>query len=367
MLRPVFIPLLNPNEPEAVIAGLEVQEEQAVRAGQVLANLETTKSTSDLLAERDGFVLGIRFQPGQSAHAGEVFCYLADSPDEKLPSDADPFPDKAQASGREAGLPAGLRITAPALALASKHGLALSVFPADRLVTEALVREKLFASTENQPAAPVDPSALIIYGGGGHGKTLIELVRAQGLYRVAGVIDDGMAPGASVLGVPVLGGAEALASPYQAGVQLAVNAVGGIGNLAVRLKVFERLAQAGFEFPVVVHPRAFTEPSAQLSPGVQVFALAYIGSDVRVGFGSIVNTSAILSHDCGLGDYVNISPGAILAGGVQVGERSLVGMGVTINLEVKVGSDCRIGNGATVKADVPAGTLVKAGTIWPLS
>ena len=44
---------------------------------------------------------------------------------------------------------------------------------------------------------------LIIYGGGGHGKTLLELVQAAGIYRVAGIVDDGLAQGSDILGVPV--------------------------------------------------------------------------------------------------------------------------------------------------------------------
>jgi len=108
-----------------------------------------------------------------------------------------------------------------------------------------------------------------------------------------------------------------------------------------------------------------SEASASLAEGIQVFPQAYLGSSTRVGFGSIINTGAIVSHDCLLGETVNLSPGAILAGGVQVGDRTLIGMGVTINLEVKIGSGVRVGNGATVKADVPDGTIVKAGTIWP--
>ena len=165
--------------------------------------------------------------------------------------------------------------------------------------------------------------------------------------------------------LPVLGGCEALAGLYAQGVRLAVNAVGVIGNVAVRIKVFGKLAEAGFNCPAIVHPTAFVEASALLSAGVQVFPHAYIGSEARVGFGGIVNTGAIISHDCDLGEVVNISPGAILAGEVQVGARVLVGMGATINLQARIGPGARIGNGATVKSDVPENGVVRAGGVWP--
>ena len=69
------------------------------------------------------------------------------------------------------------------------------------------------------------------------------------------------------MGLPVLGGSEALAGLYEQGVRLAVNAVGGIGNVAVRVKVFGKLAEAGFSCPAIVHPTAFVEASARLTPG----------------------------------------------------------------------------------------------------
>jgi acetyltransferase EpsM len=197
------------------------------------------------------------------------------------------------------------------------------------------------------------------------GKALIDLLRALHTYQIVGIIDDGIAAEQTIMGVPVLGGNERLAGLYARGIRQAVNAVGGIGNIAIRIKVFQILAGAGFGCPAVVHPAAYVENSASLAPGVQVFARAYVGSEARLGFGAIVNTGAIVSHDCVLENYANVSPGALLAGEVKIGAASLVGMGATINLRVSVGAGARIGNGATVKEDVPEKGIVRAGTIWP--
>ena len=45
------------------------------------------------------------------------------------------------------------------------------------------------SAVDGMPQFAFDPTAIIIYGGGGHGKTLIELVRAMGVYRVAGIVE----------------------------------------------------------------------------------------------------------------------------------------------------------------------------------
>jgi acetyltransferase EpsM len=378
----VLYPLLNANEPEAMLAAIQVSEGQHVAAGDVLFTIETTKSTAEVTAEAPGFVAGLRATLGQRVNAGEIFCYLAETPGWSPRPEAEvlSLPDEAistaQAPSAEVtSLPVGLRITQPALALAQGIGLDLGRLPVGPLVTRKMVQELAGPGASLAPGSSgesvrlsvqeFDPAAILIYGGGGHGKAVIDLLRSLGTYHLVGVVDDGMSVDESVMDLPVLGGQAALAGMYGQGVRLAVNAVGGIGNVAIRIQVFQALAQAGFTCPAVVHPAAWVEPSASLAAGVQVFPHAYVGSQVRVGYGTIVNTGVIVSHECVLGEYVNLSPGAVLAGGVQVGEAALVGMGVTVNLQVQIGAGARIGNSATIKADVPPNAIVRAGSVYP--
>lgn len=361
MTEPVTIPLLNPNEPEALLTGLPITEGQHITEGDLLCTLETTKSTSDVYAEKDGFVVGLRFQVGDMVQAGTTLCYLADTPDWVFP-----VPAEDEQAETPSPIPDGLRISKPALAFAQEKGINLKSLPIGPMITKSTLEDMDIAESPFEaPESAFDPNVVVVYGGGGHGKSVIELVRALGTYRIIGVIDDGMEAGGSILGVPILGKADILSKLYNQGIRLVVNAVGGIGNLPVRVKVFERIIKAGFVCPTVIHPAAFIEPSANISAGSQIFPHAYVGSDASVGFGSIINTGAIISHDCILEDHVNISPGAILAGQVRVGTRVLIGMGVTINLGVQIGANTRIGNGATIKRDVPAKSIVPAGGTWP--
>ena len=78
---PVTIPLLNPNEPGAQLATLNIVPRQHVSKGDLLCTLETTKSTAELVAELDGFVIGLALKAGQTVQAGDILCYLAGSPD----------------------------------------------------------------------------------------------------------------------------------------------------------------------------------------------------------------------------------------------------------------------------------------------
>lgn len=353
----VLVPLLNPNELESNLVKLTVHEGQEVKTGDLLAVFETTKSTFDLEAESAGYIRGLRFHEGETCKAGDRFCYLAESA--SAPLAAEPEPAAAPPSSTEEP-PEGLRITRPALELAKEFGIDLSTLPKGELVTEKWIRQM-----QKIQESSFDPESLLIYGGGGHAKSLIDLMRACGGILIAGIVDDRLPAGRDVLEVPVLGRGDRLAEYSRRGLHLAVNAVGGIGDIAPRLAVFDKLCAAHFTCPTLIHPRAYVESSAAVGDGCQVFFNAYVGSDTRVGFGCIVNTGAILSHDCVLGDYVNISPGAILAGAVIVEERTLVGMGVTVNLGVHIGAGARIGNSAVIKSDVPANAIVRAGSVWP--
>lgn len=215
------------------------------------------------------------------------------------------------------------------------------------------------------PKGPFDQGSILIYGGGGHGKSIIDIVRSIGTYEIVGIIDDGMRPGDRVMGCAVLGGEGVLAALHSDGLRQIINAVGAIGNVDQRITIFRKLKDAGYSCPTLIHPSAVVEASATLASGIQVLPQSYIGTEAKIGFGVIINNGVIVSHDCELGDYASLAPGVVLAGGVRIGEGSQIGMGVTVNLNVTIGDQVRVGNSAVIKDDVPGGSVVHAGQIWP--
>lgn len=210
-----------------------------------------------------------------------------------------------------------------------------------------------------------DRPDILIFGAGGHAKAVIETIQAAGLYTIAGLIDDRVTAGTTILGYLVLGASDLLPALFKQGIRYAANSVGGIGNVDSRIHSFELLSNIGFELPSLIHPSAVVETSALIGGGVHIMPLSYIGSESRLGAGTLVNAGCCVSHDCLIGKVVNLSPHATLAGDVVLEDYVQVGMSATINLGLTVGARARIGNSAVVKADVPAGAVVWAGTIWP--
>jgi sugar O-acyltransferase (sialic acid O-acetyltransferase NeuD family) len=352
----IKVPLLNANEPEARLVGVHVKDRQAVEKGAILFTIETTKAAADIEAPESGFVR-IVAEENATLAVGDLIAYITANSDEALP-------EKSSAPVASPSALANLRITKPARLLAESLGVDLASLPADKLITEALIRE---FSQSNEPQftnLPIHDSPILIYGGGGHAKAVMEMIRASGKYSIVGIVDDGIPTGAQVLGIPVLGTRSALAELFTRGVKFAANGVGGIIDIHVRVKLFELLESHGFSLPAITHPRATIEPSAEIGAGAQVFAHAYVGSAAVIQPKAMINTGAIISHDCVIGSFTHIAPGALLAGHVHVGGRALIGMGVTVAIGVTIGEGARIGNGAVILADVPAHALVPVNKTW---
>ena len=73
---------------------------------------------------------------------------------------------------------------------------------------------------------------------------------------------------------------------YRATVDQAIVA---IGNNTLREQLTQKLVAASFKLAVVIHPRAFVSPSAVVDSGSAVKAGAILGTEARLGLGSIVN------------------------------------------------------------------------------
>lgn len=203
------------------------------------------------------------------------------------------------------------------------------------------------------------PDAFLVWGAGGHGKVVADLLRALG-HPLAGFVDaDAGREGAEV----VPGAAVVLHEPAffrLVGDGLLPAGCGavalGVGDNARRLACFRALR--GLPAPALVHPSAVVSPWAAVGAAAVVFAAAVVNPGAVLHAAVIVNTGAIVEHDCVLGAGAHVSPGAVLAGGVHLGERAWVGAGATVLPGVRIGSGAVVGAGAVVTRPVAAGATV---------
>ncbi|NQT32341.1 MAG: acetyltransferase [Candidatus Omnitrophica bacterium] len=202
----------------------------------------------------------------------------------------------------------------------------------------------------------MDKERIILIGGGGHCKVVIDAVRLSGEYEIEGIIDPGLEPGSDVMGVPVLGGDEILAEVYNKGVKNAFIAVGSVGDCTIRKAIHKKIKGVGFNVPVIRHPETVVANDVELGEGSFVAASVTINTGTKIGENVIINTSSSIDHDCQIGDFAHISPGTILSGEVRIGDSSHIGAKSVVNQVISIGEECIIGSGSVVTRDIPSGS-----------
>ncbi len=210
-------------------------------------------------------------------------------------------------------------------------------------------------STQAPPAALY----LVVLGGGGHGKVVIDaLLASEADGRVAILDERTELHGTELFGVAVLGGDELLAETASRGFTHFVCGVGGArGNLR-RRQTFERGLAAGLIPQRVTHPAALLSSRSAIGGGSVALAGATVNADARIGENVILNTRSIVEHDCRVGDHAHIGPGAILSGGAIVGNSALIGAGAVLAPGVTVGESAVVAAGAVVLKNVATGERV---------
>lgn len=192
---------------------------------------------------------------------------------------------------------------------------------------------------------------ILVVGAGGHGRVTADALLAAG-ENVAGFLDnDSTLKGREVFGIPVVGGDEALDDPLFQDCLLA-NGIGGVGQPAsTRRRVQERLERAGRVFVGVRHPTAIVSAFAVIDASAQLFASSVIQAGARIGKGSIINTAAVVEHDCDVGPFTHCAPGSLLCGGVVIDEDSHVGAGAVVRQGIHLAGGVLVGAGAVVTRD----------------
>lgn len=185
---------------------------------------------------------------------------------------------------------------------------------------------------------------LLVVGAGGHGRSVAEAAELSGQFEVVAFLDDSLPAVEPVLGVPVLGPVANMAHHLTAADQ----AIVAIGNNAVREKLMQQLAAAGFVLATVIHTRAIVSPSAVLGVGSAVMAGAIVGTEARLGVGSIVNCGAVVDHHAIVEDFGHLGVNASMAGGTVLGRGAWMQAGAALGYGVTVPAGVTLAPGEAV-------------------
>lgn len=195
---------------------------------------------------------------------------------------------------------------------------------------------------------------LILVGGGGHCKSVIDVAESAG-YTILGILDRPEEVGKKVLGYDVIGTDDEMIK-YVDKADFIVT-VGQIKSPALRIKLHKMIDNVGGHLATIIAPTAHVSKYATIGEGAVIMHHAFVNAEANIGKGCIINTASAIEHEAIVGDYCHISTGAIVNGGAKVGEESFVGSQTVISQCVSIGSRAVIGAGSAVVSDLPANCI----------
>jgi len=189
---------------------------------------------------------------------------------------------------------------------------------------------------------------LILIGAGGHARACIDVIEKQGKFQIAGLVGLPEELHSQSLGYEVVGTDDALAQLAKT-IPYALITIGQIQTAQVRIRLYQKAIQCGFQMPVIIAPTAHVSSYSSVGAGSIIMHGAIVNAGTKVGNNCIINTRALLEHDTAVEDHCHISTGTILNGGVSVGAGSFIGSGCVVKEGLSIGENCLVGIGLKVR------------------
>ena len=202
---------------------------------------------------------------------------------------------------------------------------------------------------------------LLLLGGGGHCRSCIDVIEAQGIYEIVGVVQPKIEKVKQLFGYSVVG-CDGQLSALIGETRAAMITVGQIKTPNTRIRLFNLLKNHGAEMPIIKSPFAYCSNRALIGEGTILLHGALVNANAEIGRNCIINSMALVEHDATIADHCHIATGAKVNGGVFIGQGSFIGSGCVIREGVRIGERAVIGAGEIVLRDVLAGTIIRSGS-----
>ena len=157
---------------------------------------------------------------------------------------------------------------------------------------------------------------LLILGAGQYGRVVREAAQAVGCFERIDFLDDN-----SPIAIGRLAEFQDFVGNYD-------SAFVAMGNPSLRMKWLDKLEQAGFDLPALIHPKAYVSPSAKLGKGIIVEPMAVVNTEAIVEMGGLLCAGCVVNHNAHVLPVCQIDCNAVVASNATVPEGTKVCSGV---------------------------------------
>lgn len=191
---------------------------------------------------------------------------------------------------------------------------------------------------------------LILIGGGGHCKSVIEVAESAG-YEIKGIldmpdeVDKEVLPGHKVIGT------DDEIPQYVEECDFVIT-VGFIKNPAIRIKLYNKVKAAGGRLATIIASTAHVSKYAELGEGTVIMHHAFVNAGAKIGDNCIINTFVNIEHDAVVGNQCHISTGTMVNGECKIGENCFIGSQSVCANCIEIASDIIVGAGSVVRKSI---------------
>ena len=185
---------------------------------------------------------------------------------------------------------------------------------------------------------------IILIGGGGHCRSVIDVIEQEGRFEIAGLVDKPEKVGSKILGHTVIGNDSDLGNMVKK-YQYALVTAGQIKSSSLRVELFDLAKKSGFILPSIISPRAYISSYATIGLGSVIMHDALINANANIGNNCIINSKALIEHDSVIENHCHISTGSIINGRSVVRSEVFIGSNSVIREETEIQKKSVIGAG----------------------
>ena len=192
--------------------------------------------------------------------------------------------------------------------------------------------------------------SLILIGGGGHCKSVIEVAESAG-YEIKGILDMPDEVGKEVLPGHKIIGTDDDIPQYVEECDFVIT-VGFIKNPALRIKLYNKVKAAGGRLATIIASTAHVSKYAELGEGTVIMHHAFVNAGAKIGDNCIINTFVNIEHDAAVGNQCHISTGTMVNGECKIGENCFIGSQSVCANCIEIASDIIVGAGSVVRKSI---------------
>lgn len=192
--------------------------------------------------------------------------------------------------------------------------------------------------------------SLILIGGGGHCKSVIEVAESAG-YEIKGILDMPDEVGKEVLPGHKIIGTDDDIPQYVEECDFVIT-VGFIKNPALRIKLYNKVKAAGGRLATIIASTAHVSKYAELGEGTVIMHHAFVNAGAKIGDNCIINTFVNIEHDAEVGNQCHISTGTMVNGECKIGENCFIGSQSVCANCIEIASDIIVGAGSVVRKSI---------------